>query len=204
MIKKHIDYYESLLDIHGPGPEGVGWNGREAQEIRFAQLCHLFSHDNFSVNDLGCGTGDLAHYLKSRYRRVDYTGFDMIPRMIDLARVRLQGPNIKFKLLVNANEAFLPDADYTLASGIFNLKFDQTVVEWEKHILLTLTAMNESSRRGFAFNALTKYSDKPMMKTGLFYADPLWLFDFCKKNFSRNVALLHDYDLYDFTILVRK
>jgi hypothetical protein len=26
----------------------------------------------------------------------------------------------------------------------------------------------------------------------------------CKRRFSRNVALLHDYDLYEFTVLVRK
>ncbi|MBM3138043.1 MAG: class I SAM-dependent methyltransferase, partial [Chloroflexi bacterium] len=30
------------------------------------------------------------------------------------------------------------------------------------------------------------------------------LFDYCKVNFSKNVALLHDYKLYDFTIIVRK
>jgi len=38
----------------------------------------------------------------------------------------------------------------------------------------------------------------------LYFGDPLLYFDFCKRNFSRNVALLHDYGLYDFTILVRK
>jgi hypothetical protein len=30
------------------------------------------------------------------------------------------------------------------------------------------------------------------------------IFDICKRKFSRNVALLHDYGLYEFTILVRK
>ena len=38
----------------------------------------------------------------------------------------------------------------------------------------------------------------------LYYADPLDLFDYCKRNFSKNVALLHDYRLYDFTLIVRK
>ena len=53
---------------------------------------------------------------------------------------------------------------------------------------------------------LTKYSDADRMTEcpDLFYGDPLLFFDFCKRNFSRNVALLHDYGLYDFTILVRK
>ena len=38
----------------------------------------------------------------------------------------------------------------------------------------------------------------------LYYADPCALFDYCKRNFSRNVALLHDYKIYDFTLIVRK
>jgi len=42
------------------------------------------------------------------------------------------------------------------------------------------------------------------MRPDLYYADPLFLFDFCKQNFSKNVALLHDYRLYDFTLIVRK
>ena len=42
------------------------------------------------------------------------------------------------------------------------------------------------------------------MRPHLHYGDPLWFFDWCKRKYSRNVALLHDYDLYDFTIIVRK
>jgi hypothetical protein len=63
---------------------------------------------------------------------------------------------------------------------------------------------NELSRKGFASNFLTGYSDAEKMRADLYYADPLSLFDYCKRNFSKNVALLHDYRLYDFTILVRK
>ena len=60
------------------------------------------------------------------------------------------------------------------------------------------------ANEGFAFNCLTMYSDEDRMKDYLYYADPLFLFDFCKKHFSKNVSLLHDYDIYDFTILVRR
>ena len=38
----------------------------------------------------------------------------------------------------------------------------------------------------------------------LFYADPLHLFDRCKRTYSRFVTLLHDYPLYEFTIIVRR
>ena len=50
---------------------------------------------------------------------------------------------------------------------------------------------------------LTTYSDAEKMRPDLYYGDPTFFFDHCKRNYSRNVALLHDYELYDFTILVR-
>jgi len=64
--------------------------------------------------------------------------------------------------------------------------------------------MNEYCEKGFSFNCLTSYSDDDKMKDYLYYANPMELFDLCKRKYSRNVALLHDYDLYEFTILVRK
>ena len=64
--------------------------------------------------------------------------------------------------------------------------------------------LNSSSSLGFAFNCLTTYSDPDKMRPYLYYADPANLFRHCKERYSRNVALLHDYDLYEFTILVRK
>ena len=60
------------------------------------------------------------------------------------------------------------------------------------------------SRTGFAFNALSLYSDPDRRRPDLYYADPLYWFDHCKRRYCRFVALLHDYPLYEFTILVRK
>ena len=42
------------------------------------------------------------------------------------------------------------------------------------------------------------------MQPRLFYADPARLFTHCKTRYARNVALLHDYGLYEFTLLIRK
>jgi len=75
-----------------------------------------------------------------------------------------------------------------------------------KHILIeaTLDVLDRTSRSGFAFNCLTSYSDADKMRDYFYYADPLELFDYCKRRYSRHVALLHDYGLYEFTILVRR
>ena len=93
-----------------------------------------------------------------------------------------------------------------LAGAIFNIKLEASYDEWQAFVVKTLNHMNTLCSKGFSFNMLTRYSDADRMaqRPDLFYGDPLFFFDLCKRNFSRNVALLHDYGLYDFTILVRK
>ena len=46
-------------------------------------------------------------------------------------------------------------------------------------------------RRGLAFNLLTTYVD--WRKDDLYYADPGRYFDFCRRELSRYVTLVHDY-----------
>jgi hypothetical protein len=71
-------------------------------------------------------------------------------------------------------------------------------------MLRTIERLWELSTKGMAFNSLTKYSDTDRMRADLYYADPCYLFDYCKTRLSKQVALLHDYGIYDFTMLVRR
>jgi hypothetical protein len=95
-------------------------------------------------------------------------------------------------------------ADYGLASGIFNVRLGRSDAEWFDYLQATLDVLDRTSSLGFAFNCLTSYSDEDKKRDYLYYADPCRLFDLCKRRYSRQVALLHDYGLYEFTILVRK
>jgi SAM-dependent methyltransferase len=205
-IPKQVrEYYESKLDNYGTGARGVGWKNEATQENRFLQLSRIIiERNNFSINDLGCGTGDLLPYLHSNgFGNFTYHGYDILESMIQLARQKqgnCKGAN--FTHIDNASE--MREADYTVASGIFNLKYNSPENEWLDYVRETISHMNNKSERGFAFNMLTKYSDKEFMEADLYYADPLYIFDYCKLNCSRNVALLHDYYEFDFTLLVRK
>lgn len=194
------DYYAKTLDEHGPSARGVDYNSPEAHELRFEQLAKLLDCSaRFSLIDYGCGHGALAHYLARQDLDFEYVGFDVYERMIDLAR-RNGRPGWKF----TSDESAVRPADYTVASGLFNLKFDVDDMTWTGYVLATLTTIDALSTRGFAFNILTKYSDPPRMRDDLHYADPSFYFDYCKLRFARDVALLHDYGAYEFTILVRK
>lgn len=202
LLTEVAEYYTSKLAEHGETPRGVDWNGEESQNLRFGQLSKIFDTSHrFSINDLGCGYGALLDYISSDNEAFTYSGFDVSTSMIQAAEQRYKDkPHTRF---VHAGE---PDqiADYGVASGIFNVRMGRSDDEWRSYIEATLKVLDRTSRVGFAFNCLTSYSDKDKMREYLYYADPCVLFDICKRHYSRNVALLHDYGLYEFTILVRK
>jgi len=170
--------------------------------LRFRQLEKLFAEDrSFSINDIGCGYGALYSFLDGRYGDLDYYGCDISPAMVQAARETVgDRPNAAFTMEAEPSRL----ADYGVASGIFNVRLNRTTQEWGEYLLEMLDAVDRTSRRGFAFNCLTSYSDAERMRDDLFYADPLAVFDTCKRRYARDVALLHDYGLYEFTILVRK
>lgn len=202
ILAEVADYYAAKLAEHGETPHGVDWNGEESQVLRFEQLSKVIDQPGgFSLNDLGCGYGALCDYLNAHYQDFTYNGCDVSENMIRVARHRYSNyPNIHF-----AGAAEPPAlADYGIASGIFNVKLDRGNAEWRDYLEATLDKLGRTSRRGFAFNCLTSYSEADKMRDHLYYADPCALFTLCKRRYSRHVALLHDYGLYEFTILVRK
>ncbi len=196
-------YYTEKLAEHGDTPRGVDWNGEESQMVRFAQLCKIIDPrmPNLSLNDLGCGYGALLDYLRDNHANCTYLGVDVSQEMIKVAEQRpAAAGQARF---ITAAE---PDvvADYGLASGIFNVRLGRSDAEWFDYLQATLNVLDRTSSLGFAFNCLTSYSDEDKKRDYLYYADPCRLFDLCKRRYSRQVALLHDYGLYEFTILVRK
>ena len=202
--KKLNEYFTEKLETFGTTAKGVDYNGEQARQIRFAELVKIVNPAHpFSVIDYGCGYGAMFEYLHTKGWEFDYYGVDLIEKMILAGREKyMDFSNAHF----TTHENELPVADYLVAAGIFNIKLESTYEEWQDFICETLPGMNALCSKGFSFNMLTKYSDADRMaeRPDLFYGDPLFLFDFCKRNFSRNIALLHDYGLYDFTILIRK
>lgn len=195
-------YYADKLARHGETARGVDWNGEQSQELRFRQLAQIVRPGTaFSLVDIGCGYGAMYDSLKSAYADFAYVGCDIAQEMVDAARQRYAGAaNAEFHVGTRPPRP----ADYAVASGIFNVRLGQSDAAWQEYMLSMIDALHASSTRGFAFNCLTSYSDEDRKRPDLYYADPCSLFDHCKRTYSRNVALLHDYDLYEFTLLVRK
>lgn len=202
LLTEVAEYYTAKLAENGETPRGVDWNGEESQTLRFEHLCKIVDSSNqFSINDLGCGYGALYDFLANQYEEFSYSGVDVSESMIRAAEQRYKDESqARFVLSSEPDQV----ADYGVASGIFNVRLGRSDDEWRSYLEATLDILDRTSRLGFAFNCLTSYSDADKMRDYLYYADPCVLFDLCKRRYSRNVALLHDYGLYEFTILVRK
>ncbi len=196
-------YYGDKIKKFGKTAKGVDWNSEASQSMRFQQLLKVIDtiDSEFSILDYGCGYGAMYEYMNKTYSKFNYTGFDIANEMIEAARGNIgEGKGLEWCTdLANKNQF-----DYVVASGIFNVKLQNSNEEWIKYVLDTLKTFNQVAEKGFSFNILTKYSDKEYMRDYLYYADPLFLFDYCKKHFSKQVALLHDYPIYEFSIIVRK
>jgi SAM-dependent methyltransferase len=197
------ELYAGGLREHGTASRSVGWKDEGSQRLRFHKLAELVEEDaaraGFTVNDLGCGYGAMFRYLDERFGAglVRWRGYDISEEMLRAAREYAADPRVE---LVKSPRV-LERADYSFVSGTFNVKLGADDDAWRSHVTDTLLHLRDMSARGFAFNLLSTYVD--WRAENLFYGDPLYFFDFCKRNVSPRVSLLHDYPLYEWTLLVR-
>lgn len=191
-------YYAGRLEEHGPTHWGVDWNSTESQDLRFDRLLEVVDASRpYSLLDYGCGYGALAEHLADTGHDVTYVGYDVADEMVQAARELY--PDARF----TSDESQLGQVDYCVASGVFNVRLDCSDDAWIEYVQRTLRRLAQLTRYGFSFNMLTSYSDAHLMRDYLYYADPGAMFDFCKRELSRHVALLHDYGLWEFTVVVR-
>tara|TARA_R110000796_G_scaffold71409_5_gene162206 strand:- start:74256 stop:74885 length:630 start_codon:yes stop_codon:yes gene_type:complete len=201
-LSKVEKLYSDNIKKFGNKAESVGWGTQEKQDLRFIKLLSVVDQKGspFSVNELGCGYGELVKYCaRNSFKLGEYFGYDISEEMLNNAKDYLA----EFESVNLIRSSYLNTmADYTIASGIFNVRFDNKLQDWEEHIKSTLRDMFEHSKKGISFNLLTKYVD--FEADNLYYAYPAYYFDFCKTELSKKVNLLHDYPLYEWTITVFK
>ena len=199
-VRQSAEYYAEKLKTYGADHRGADWNSRESQQLRFEQLLRVCGSDFADVNDYGCGYGALADCLAERGAPFRYCGYDAAPEMIEAAIARRgDDPRCAF----SADRSAVTRRPFTVASGVFYVKQQAPVPDWWAYVRDALDDLAALSEKGFAFNLLTSYSDVERRRPHLFYASPEDVFRYCIGRFSRHVAVLHDYPLYEFTVLVR-
>jgi SAM-dependent methyltransferase len=194
-------YYAAKLQEYGPTPRGVDWNDERTQRIRFDHLLEVLSAatEPFSLIDFGCGYGALLDSLVEHHEAFTYTGYDVAPEMVAEARRRYPA---EVRARFTSDRDGLEPADYAVASGVFNVKQDTAESGWHAYVYEIVDTLARLSSRGFAFNALTAHADPERRRPDLFYADPAAMIDHCLRTYSRDLVLRHDYELYEFTVIV--
>lgn len=195
------EYYTAAIEQHGPTPKGVDWGDEWSHRIRHEQFLRLFQQDRAaSVADLGCGYGDFLRVLRENGHQGDYVGCDLSPAMIDAASsVFGDAPGIRWCV----GDTPPTICDFTVASGIFNVRRGTDVRGWASHVDATIDKLARFSKLGFGFNMLSLCSDAEKRREDLHYADPVDVLKTCIERYGRHVAILQDYGLWEFTVLVR-
>ena len=196
-------YYGDKIALHGPTPAGVDWSSLATQHLRFTQLLAVCDFSGpFSLDDLGCGYGAVLDWLdQSRPgHAVDYLGIDLSRAMVLQARALWRRrPQTKFRIGRRSPR----QADYAIASGIFNVKLDAATEAWERNIAGTLAGMRRTSLRGFAVNLLAPLPDHLAQPRQLYRCDPAKWMDYCRSELDCNVQLRGGYGLSEYTLLLR-
>jgi SAM-dependent methyltransferase len=193
------DFFERTA-AKGDSHEGVGWPTLENQTIRFDAGLRLIdpAAGEFSVNDFGCGLAHLYDYIRAkRLPMTEYRGYDLSERSLEIARARL-GDEVELIGTDHLTKA----ADYSFALGIFNTRLDVSDEEWLSFMKSVAHDLYEHSTRGCAFSSLSTYVD--WMAPDLYYGNPMEMFAYCKEEISPRVVLLHDYPIFEWTILIRR
>jgi SAM-dependent methyltransferase len=211
--EKQIEYFEGLLEKHGENYLALDWNSPESQRIRFSVLSEIFIYGkkaaNVSVLDVGCGFGDLYGYFRDtgliKRNRINYTGFDISPKMIGAAKRKYTEARFELKDILEEKET--AKFDYLFCSGVFNIRTTdlESHLDFVKSMLLR---MFELSNFGLAVNLLSEGAIPIALPQDLnsgryFYFSPEVILAYCRSICNRYI-LRHDYHLGDFTVYLLK
>jgi SAM-dependent methyltransferase len=195
-------HYSGTVARHGATALGVDWTCVPTQELRFVQLLKLCDFERpFSLNDIGCGYGALLGFLGRRHRgkRVDYLGVDLSAPMIGQARrLWARRRNAAFDIGARSPRT----ADYSVASGIFNIRFSVPQARWVELVRHSLDQIYATSAKGFAVNFLAALPAGTTGKQELYRTDVKTWAGFCRERYQAKVDVLDAYGMREFTLLV--
>lgn len=199
-----VEHYEDCLERHGDTAAGVDWpNERDARTRYQVMLGVIRDKDEAaSLLDFGCGAAHLyEHLLRQGRRNIDYAGLDVSEKFVALSREKFPDrPFYCLDVLQAADE--LPEFDYVVMNGVFTEKRELPQDEMFAYFQAMIAKVFEKSRRGIAFNVMSKAVD--WERDDLFHLSIDQLMDFLTKKISRHVVIRNDYGLYEYTAYVYK
>lgn len=188
-----ISRYKSRLEKFGPSIESLASGTVERRAIRFNLLADVGDLEGATVLDLGSGLGDFYAFLEESNVKVNYTGYDLSPDLVQLAAQRF--PDAKFEVRDIQTDGIDGKFDYIVSSQTFNFR-----IENESNIDLVKSCLQicyQHCNKGMCFDFLTSYVD--YKEDHLYYYSPEELFSYAK-SLTKRVSLSHQSPLYEFSL----
>jgi SAM-dependent methyltransferase len=190
--------YSDRLAQHGPTVEALGWT-KPKHRLRYKILLEYWlsrsTSQPFRVLDFGCGFGDLFGYARDRGISIDYTGLDINPDLIRVARERY--PAARFLCMDLFAETLDEKFDIVLSSGVHNYR----LADNQGFVERSFELFDHLSTLGFASNFLSERVN--FRAEDNHYSAPEDILTLALRLTSR-VTLRHDYMPFEFTIFVDK
>lgn len=212
--ERMIKYYEDLYGKYGYDHRSLDWKDPVGQRLRYSVLLSILTHaekkENFTMLDLGCGLGHMYGFLKDMgfltKHKINYTGYDISPKLIEAATKKY--PEAKFQVKDILQGYFAEKFDYVFSSGVFNIRLGAQA-EHDAFVKEMLLRMYEAANFGAAVNFLSVsglyyLNEKELEKESVYcYYKPEEMLEYARK-FAGRFELRHDYHPADFTILLYK
>jgi SAM-dependent methyltransferase len=199
-------YYEGKLDQHGDTHLGVDWPVAEDVPERYRVMTEVIRESApehpIELLDIGCGTSGLLDYLRERKLApaIRYSGLDVSNKFLDYSRRKF--PEITYYELdiLDVTVENLPRFDYAVMNGVFTVKHSLTFDQMFEFFRAALLRAFAISRKGIAFNTMSKHVD--WERDDLFHMPFDTLAALLTRELSRDFVFRNDYGLYEYTTYV--
>jgi len=192
-IRKH---YEPRLEACREHFDILDWADAAGQQARFEVLARRVDLRGKSLLDVGCGLGDLWAFLRARRLGVDYTGVDILERMVESAQIAYPRARFVTADVFSVNPFGGRRFDVTFCSGVFNLDLGNN----RRFLRQALARLMELTGEVVVFNLL--HERTPRRHDHCFYHDPKEVRRLVERLGCR-AEVVDDYLPNDFTILCR-
>ncbi len=188
-------HYEPRIAAGGPNHEIVNWASAAAQQARFEVLIDHVPLAGRSLLDIGCGVGDLPALLDERGIECDYTGVDILERMVEVCRQRLPGRRFLWADVFTDSPLEPASFDVVFCSGAFNLDLGNN----RQFLPRAVRRMAELSRRHVVLNLL--HARAELKEDRYFFYDPREVVEIVRP-LGAEVTVIDDYLHNDFTVIL--
>lgn len=200
---KSLNIYQDKFRKFGIDPKSLLWKTRGAAHQRFRQFWKEIDFNNKKVLDIGCGFGEFGKFLFKRYRNVKYTGIDIIPEFIEIAKKEVPDGNFFAADYLYDHSTSLRTSKYdvVVASGVLNSNKEGQNLEYRKKGIAKMFSLTSHI---LAFNMLGGHPALINKKeSNVWYADSLEILEYCM-SLTKKVILRQQYNSKDFTIVMYK